>query len=236
MAAAAKSGKGDATVRSGAAARVRKTASASKPLKRPSQARARFTVEAIYGAFVRIWRRDGWEQLTTRAVALETGISVGTLYEYFPNKLALLSGYVRHSMETLVAAIECQAVQPASLPWQQRVEQLVRLLCGVDAPELAWVHPDMLALEAGIAEAKHHRRAHEELLASWARVLAACRDLQAPVDAATVQALHLAVWGGRRYALLLQLDEAQARGWAHEMQVLCVKALAPTAEVPGQQR
>src|SRR6188474_3749569 len=88
---------------------------AAKPLKRPSQARARFTVQAIYDAFVRIWRRDGWERLTTRAVALETGISVGTLYEYFPNKLALLSGYVRHSVEVLVEAVDREAVQPAEL-------------------------------------------------------------------------------------------------------------------------
>jgi AcrR family transcriptional regulator len=207
-------------------ARVRKTAPAAKPLKRPSQARARFTVEAIYGAFVRIWRRDGWEQLTTRAVALETGISVGTLYEYFPNKHALLSGYVRHSIETLLLAIDREAILPRELVWQQRIAQLVRLLCGVDTPELAWVHPEMLALEASIAEAKHHRRVHEELLAAWQRVLAACADLPAPADAATVQALHLAVWGGRRYALLLQLDEGQARAWAQQMQGLCVAALA----------
>ena len=53
----------------------------AKPLKRPTQARARFTVQAIYDAFVRIWQRDGWQRLTTRNVALETGISVGTLYD-----------------------------------------------------------------------------------------------------------------------------------------------------------
>src|SRR5688572_19056795 len=83
----------------------------AKPLKRPSQARARFTVQAIYDAFIRIWRKQGWEHLTTRAVALETGISVGTLYEYFPNKQALLSGYVRHGMDRLLSAIEKQVVQ-----------------------------------------------------------------------------------------------------------------------------
>ena len=67
-----------------------------KPLKRPAQARPRFTVQAIYDAFVRIWQRDGSAGVATRAVALETGVAVGTLYEYFPNKQALLSGYVRY--------------------------------------------------------------------------------------------------------------------------------------------
>ena len=198
------------------------TAAASvKPLKRPSQARAKFTVQAIYDAFVRIWQRDGWERLTTRSVALETGISVGTLYDYFPNKLALLSGYVRHSIEMLLQAVEREAVTPAGLTWQQRLHQLVRLMCGVDAPELTWFHPQMLALEAQMAQPKHHRRVQEELEGAWQRVFDACPDLPQRPAPAMVRALHLAVWGGRRYALLLELDEAQAREWAAQMERMC---------------
>lgn len=196
-----------------------------KPLKRPSQARARFTVQAIYDAFVRIWRRDGWEGLTTRAVALETGISVGTLYDYFPNKVALLSGYVRHSVEVLLAAIDREAVQPTGLSWQQRVQQIVRLMCGVDAPELAWFHPRMLALEAQMAQPKHHRRVQEELEGAWQRVFDACTDLPQRPAPETVRALHLAVWGGRRYALLLELDERQARQWTAQMERMCCALL-----------
>ena len=197
----------------------------NKPLKRPSQARARFTVQAIYDAFVRIWMRDGWDRLTTRAVALETGISVGTLYEYFPNKLALLSGYVRHGMERLVAAIDEKAVAPPGMPWRDRVRELVRLTCGVDAPELAWVHPRMLALEAEMAELKHHRRVQQELLAAWQRAMGACTDLPVPPSAELLQSLWLAVWGGRRYALLLEIGEAQARSWAAEMESVCIAAI-----------
>jgi AcrR family transcriptional regulator len=196
-----------------------------KPLKRPSQARARFTVQAIYDALVRIWRRDGWDRLTTRAVALETGISVGTLYDYFPNKLALLSGYVRHSVEALLEAIEREAIAPTGLSWQQRVHQLVRLMCGVDAPELAWFHPQMLALELQMAEAKHHRRVQQELEGAWQRMFDACADLPQQPSPETVRALHLAVWGGRRYALLLELDEAQARQWAAQMERMCCALL-----------
>src|SRR3990167_7825062 len=151
-----------------------------KPLKRPTQARAKFTVQAIFDAFVRIWQRDGWDRLTTRTVALETGISVGTLYDYFPGKQALLSGYVRHCVESLVDAIDQQAVQPGHLPWQQRIHQLVRLSCGIDAPELPWFHPDMLALEAQIAEPKHYLRAQQELSGIWLRVFEACTDPHTP--------------------------------------------------------
>jgi AcrR family transcriptional regulator len=198
---------------------------AARPLKRPQQARARFTVQAIYDAFVRIWQRDGWERLTTRNVALETGIAVGTLYDYFPNKTALLSGYVRHCLEALLAAIEREAVQPAGLPWEARIHQLVRLVCGVDAPELPPFHPGMLALEGTMAEAHHHRRAHEELAAAWCRVFAACTDLPHPPSPETAQALHLSAWGGRRYVLLLQLDAAALRQWADGVEQLCCAAI-----------
>lgn len=205
---------------------------AARPLKRPRQARARFTVQAIYDAFVRIWQRDGWDRLTTRNVALETGIAVGTLYDYFPNKTALLSGYVRHCIEALLAAIDREAVQPAGMPWEVRIHHLVRLVCGVDAPELPTFHPDMLALEGAMAEPHHHRRAHEELAAAWGHVFAACTDLPHPPGPDLQQALHLSAWGARRYVLLLQLDPAAMRQWADGVEQLCCAAILQAANPP----
>lgn len=197
----------------------------SKPRKRPTQARAKFTVQAIFDTYVRIWQRDGWERLTTRAVALEAGVAVGTLYDYFPSKQALHSGYVRHCIETLIHAVDEQVVQVPGLSWQQRIQRLIRLLCGLERAELSWFHPDMLKLEAQIAEHKHQRRACEELAAMWQRVIDACTDLPEPPPPSRVEALHLAVWGGRRYAMLVQLDEPQLRQWAQEMEHMCLAAL-----------
>lgn len=181
-----------------------------------------FTVQAIYDAFVRIWRQHGWAGVTTRAVALETGVSVGTLYDYFPNKAALLSGYVRHCMEQLLLAIERQAIAPSDLTWQARLQSLVRLICGVDTPELPWFDAGMLALEGSIAEARHHRRVHEELLAAWIRVFEACDDLPGRPAHEAILAMHLSLWGGRRYALLIGLSDVQAAQWARQMERLCL--------------
>lgn len=209
----------------------------AKPLKRPTQARAKFTVQAIFDAFVRIWQRDGWARLTTRAVALEAGIAVGTLYEYFPNKAALQSGYVRHCIETLVQAVDTQAAQPAGLTWQERIHRLVRLACGVHGSP-SWYHPDMLTLEPEVAEPKHQRRANEELAAMWQRVFDACTDLPQQPSADTVRALHVAVWGGRRYAMLVGLTPEQMQQWALEMERLVCAAVTSAgvnAQAPGQQ-
>jgi len=61
----------------------------------------------------------------------------------------------------------------------------------------------------------------EELEGAWQRVFDACTDLPQRPSAETVRALHLAVGGGRRYALLLELDEAEARRWAAQMERMC---------------
>lgn len=200
-----------------------------KPLKRPLQARAKFTVQAIYDGFVRIWRSRGWEGVTTRAVALETGVSVGTLYEYFPNKQALLSGYVRHCIDALLAAIEQQVIQPIDLPWQARVQRLVRLTCGMDAQELPYFDAGMLTIEHQIAEPKHHRRVYEEISAQWIRAFDACIDLPQRPAADLAKALYLSVWGGRRYLLLVAPQDITAGRWMAEMERMCCAALAGTS-------
>ncbi|MFC4261183.1 TetR/AcrR family transcriptional regulator [Marinobacter lacisalsi] len=199
----------------------------TKPLKRPRQARARFTVQAIYDAYVRIWQRDGWDQLTTRKVALETGIAVGTLYEYFPSKEALHSGYVRHCIEQMLRLIEERVIAPAELTWQQRVRGLIRHLAGLES-DRTWFSPDMMRLEPVVADLRHQKRAYDELLGVWQRLVAACPDLSPTPSPETIEALHLAIWGGRRYALQVNLDTSRIESWAEQMERLCVLAMEPT--------
>ncbi|MEH6490914.1 TetR/AcrR family transcriptional regulator [Halopseudomonas sp.] len=203
-----------------------------KPLKRPTQSRAKATVQAIFDTYVRIWQRDGWERITTRAIALEAGVAVGTLYDYFPSKQALHSGYVRHCIEALLQAIEQQAVAPDDLSWQQRLGCLVRLMCGAEG-QVSWFHPEMLELEPLVAEQKHQRRAYDELLSAWRRVFDAASDLPHKPRDATLEAMHLAVWGGRRYAMLVQLDEAAMSRWAQQMERFCRQAVATDESSAG---
>lgn len=194
----------------------------SKPLKRPSQARAVFTVEAIYEAFVRIWLRDGWANLTTRAVALEAGVAIGTLYDYFPSKEALLSGYVRYGIECLLARLDSDVIAP-ELSWQARVERLLEVCCNPPEPDRSMFGYELIELEYKIAERKHQQRAYEELAGKWRAVFAACTDLPRQPPGETVDAWLTSVWGGRRYALTAQLSAAQQRVWLEEMKGMLVQ-------------
>jgi AcrR family transcriptional regulator len=68
----------------------RKPASVIVPRKRPKQARSARLVEAILQAAVRVLQRDGAAGFTTVRVAERAGVSVGSLYQYFPNKQSIL--------------------------------------------------------------------------------------------------------------------------------------------------
>lgn len=61
----------------------------SSPRKTPSQQRSRFTYNTILEAAARVFDREG-PSATTNRIAGEAGVSVGSLYQYFPNKHALL--------------------------------------------------------------------------------------------------------------------------------------------------
>ncbi|MGN5476313.1 TetR/AcrR family transcriptional regulator [Cupriavidus basilensis] len=208
----------------------------AKPLKRPSQARARFTVQAIYEAFVRIWRRDGPAAATTRTVALEAGYSVGTLYEYFLNRDALLSGYVRHIVETILGRIRAEVTEATALPWSARVTHLVRLTCCDPRLQLPYFDLAMLESEDRIAEPKHHRRVFDEFCRAWQAALDACPDLPVPASAETVQTLVMAVWGARRYRLLLPESPPASRAWIETMIQICLHALAAPAALDAAAR
>ncbi|MBZ5709915.1 TetR family transcriptional regulator [Nannocystis pusilla] len=60
------------------------------PRKTPKQARSSRLVEAILQAAIRVLERDGAAAFTTIRVAERAGVSVGSLYQYFPNKESIL--------------------------------------------------------------------------------------------------------------------------------------------------
>ncbi len=67
----------------------------------PQRAGSAATVEAIYEATARILQAEGRAGLNTNAIAERAGISVGTLYGYFPNKDWILLDMARREMDAL---------------------------------------------------------------------------------------------------------------------------------------
>src|SRR4051794_7785660 len=81
---------------------------ALKPRRRPSQERSRETVDAIVEAAARVFEGHGYAAGTTNRIAERAGVSVGSLYQYFPNKDAILVALMRRHLDdgrTIVGAL-----------------------------------------------------------------------------------------------------------------------------------
>jgi len=77
-----------------------------EPRKSPVQARSTASVEAILVASIQVLLQVGKERLTTTRVAARAGVSVGTLYQYFPNKSSLLQAVLKRHLNEVVEAVE----------------------------------------------------------------------------------------------------------------------------------
>ncbi len=87
-----------------------------EPRKQPVQPRAAETRDRILTAATRIFSRHGYSAGTTNRIAEEAGVSVGSLYQYFPNKDAILVALVRrHATEGFATIVDVLA-DPRLLP------------------------------------------------------------------------------------------------------------------------
>jgi AcrR family transcriptional regulator len=94
--------------------------------KAPRQARSRATVEAIIQAGARILSDDGWAGFTTNKVADLAGVSIGSLYQYFPDKLSLVDAIRRRHLDDSLAAM--RKTRAKGLPPRQFVADLVQAM------------------------------------------------------------------------------------------------------------
>jgi AcrR family transcriptional regulator len=95
------------------------------PRKSPVQARSAASVDAILEATIQVLLRVGKERLTTTGVALRAGVSVGTLYQYFPNKRALLQAALKCHLEGVSAAIELVCKEQEGRTLREMVTALI---------------------------------------------------------------------------------------------------------------
>ena len=73
--------------------------------KVPRQERSRLTVDRILVAAAQVFHEAGYTSATTNDIALEAGISVGSLYQYFPNKDAILVALTQRHIDTATAGM-----------------------------------------------------------------------------------------------------------------------------------
>jgi AcrR family transcriptional regulator len=98
--------------------------------KSPTQARAEHTVDAILEAAAQILQSDGEEKLNTNRIAERAGFSIGTLYQYFADKEAIIAALAEREREKVLATIVKALSSVESDDGQSVTREIVRTMIG----------------------------------------------------------------------------------------------------------
>lgn len=136
--------------------------------KQPQQARSTGLVAAILDAAVQVLEKDGSQRFTTARVAERAGVSVGSLYQYFPNKAAILfrlqSDEWRRTSE-LLRGILADRTKPPPARLRALVHAFIRSECEEAAIRIAL--NDAAPLYRDAPEAHEARAAGEGIVATF---------------------------------------------------------------------
>jgi AcrR family transcriptional regulator len=151
------------------------------PRKRASQARSQATVDVILAATARVLVKEGYDRASTNRIALAAGVSVGSLYQYFPSKEALVAALIERHMDEMLAVVSDAFARIATSPLDQAARLIVELMVQAHAvdPRLHKVLVEQVP-RVGALEKVHAIEAR--LLALARAYLAAHKDDLRPVD------------------------------------------------------
>jgi AcrR family transcriptional regulator len=99
--------------------------------KEPVQARSRLTVKAIVEATAQVLVAIGYERATTDAIAGRAGVSIGTLYQYFPNKESLVAALIKNHVDEIMRTVEAALAEAADAPLELALQGMIH--AGVEA-------------------------------------------------------------------------------------------------------
>ena len=100
----------------------------TNPRKTASQERSRLTVEALIEATTRILVKEGYDRASTNRIADMAGVSIGSLYQYFPSKEALVGAVIDRHMEEMMHVVRDALVKVAMRPIEEAARELVRVM------------------------------------------------------------------------------------------------------------
>ena len=95
------------------------------PRKNASQERSRATVDALVESTARILVREGFDKASTNRIAEVAGVSVGSLYQYFPGKEALVAAVIERHQQEIMQTVRGELAEIVTLPLEQGVRRLV---------------------------------------------------------------------------------------------------------------
>ena len=158
--------------------------SPTSPRKMASQKRSRLTVDTILEATARVLTTDGYDRASTNRVAAAAGVSIGSLYQYFPDKLSLVEAIRRRHFDQVLSVIAESA--EGDKPLKRFAQQLVRGMIAAHSihPTLHQVLLDEAPGDRGSRAA--HASFQSRYLSHYAAAVAVYRKPRKNADVETV--------------------------------------------------
>lgn len=150
------------------------------------QERSRATVDALLEATARILVREGFDKASTNRIAEVAGVSVGSLYQYFPGKEALVAAVIERHQQEVVETVRGELAEVLSRPVDKAIPGLVAI-----------------AIRAHRVDPKLHRVLAEQIprvgrSSSWKGSAAKTTTCSGPISSATATRSLSTTWSSRR--------------------------------------
>jgi AcrR family transcriptional regulator len=171
--------------------------------REPKQQRARQTVDAVLEGVQRVLRRQGAEAITTNRVAEAAGVSIGSLYQYFPDKQAIFTALHDRHVDGVRQVIERTMIDCCAASLEELTRELVERLANVHAED-AELHEVISVAVPGSADGFK-----SALWTTFQQVISPTR-----------QDRYTAEEAERMLFVLPQMVEALVHGVAHQKQAL----------------
>jgi AcrR family transcriptional regulator len=201
---------------------------AFQPRKTPIQARSTVTVEAISEATIQVLLSQGADRLTTTRVAERAGVSVGTLYQYYPNKQSLLFAVLENHLSRVATRVEAACESARHKPLAEMVKEMVEAF--VEAKmERADISVALYRVSAEIGGFALVKKVNQRSRKAVEAMLETASDTKSPPDKFSVDIMLSAIAGAMRSLLEAGPSSAATVRKAREQLVLLCQSYMAVA-------
>jgi AcrR family transcriptional regulator len=181
-----------------------------EPRKTPIQARSAVTVLLSHGA----------ERLTTTRVAERAGVSVGTLYQYYPNKRSLLFAVLEHHLNKVAERVEAACGGACHKPLAEMIKEMVEAF--VDAKmERAEISVALYRVSADVGGPALIKRIGQRSRKAVEAMLQTAPDIKSPPDTFAIDIMLAAMAGAIRSLLEAEPSPSAVRKSREQLVLLC---------------
>ena len=191
-----------------------------EPRKTPIQPRATVTVGAISEATIQVLLKQGANRLTTTRVAERAGVSVGTLYQYYPNKQSLLFAVLADHLDKVAAAVEVACEQARHKPLDDMIRAVVEAFVDTKMERID-VSLALYQFAADVGGPALVKRVGQRSRKALEAMLQTASDIASPPDKFAVEMMFAAMAGATRYVLEAGASPAMIRSLRQHLVVLC---------------